>query len=52
MVREEHKIIEIIKENAVPYPNNEELVFLEGVKSTILKEERRVMKDLRYPFSS
>jgi hypothetical protein len=37
MVREQHKIIEIIKEKAVPYPNNEELIFLEGVKSTIFK---------------
>jgi hypothetical protein len=28
MVKEEHKIIELLKSNAIPYPNSEELLFL------------------------
>lgn len=37
MVKEEHKVIELLKTNAIPYPNCEELLFLEGVKSTLKK---------------
>ena len=44
---ESHKICEIIEEKAAPYPSNENLMFLHNVKTTLKKEEKRVMKKVR-----
>lgn len=45
--RENHRLARVIRENAIPYPSREELEFLEGVKSTLRGEERRVARGMR-----
>lgn len=44
MMIEEHRVIEIMKEQACPYPSVENINFLKDVKSTLKKEEKRISK--------
>lgn len=43
--REQHRILQVIKCRAVGYPSSQQLIFLQEIKSTVQKQEQKIMKN-------